>query len=279
MSYQLQDLLYCMQRLRNPLTGCPWDLKQDFATILPHTLEEAYEVADAIERQDWPHLEEELGDLLFQVIFYGQIAQERALFNVNSVIDKLVAKLIRRHPHVFPGGELSAERDPAITPQVAEVNANWDEIKRQEKQLKAEQGIVETEDRGLLADIPLTLPAMNRAIKMQKKASKVGFDWPDVAGVLDKIREELAEAEAEIASGDQQALEAEIGDLLFAVTNLARHCKVDPEVALRGTNQRFYQRFSEVENQVEAAGGWHQVSQDDMETAWQAAKQKEQLNS
>ena len=277
MSYQLSDLLYCMQRLRNPQTGCPWDLKQDFADILPHTLEEAYEVADAIERQDWPHLEEELGDLLFQVIFYGQIAQERDLFNVYSVIDKLVAKLVRRHPHVFPSGDLQSERDPAISPEVAEVNANWDDIKRQEKQLKVEQGRMSEEETGLLADVPVTMPAITRAVKLTKKAAKVGFDWPDVNGVLDKIREELAEVEAELESGDQQALQAEIGDLLFAVTNLARHTGVDPEVALRGTNQRFYQRFSLVEQQVECQGGWSQATAESMEDAWEAAKQAEKL--
>lgn len=275
MSYSLQDLLVCMARLRNPETGCPWDLKQDFASILPHTLEEAYEVADAIERQDWPHLEEELGDLLFQVIFYGQMATERDLFSVNSVIDKLVTKLIRRHPHVFPEGTLESERDAGISPEEAEVNANWDAIKRQEKRLKAQQGIIEAEDTGLLADIPVTLPAMNRAVKMQKKASKVGFDWTHIDGVLDKIREELQEVEAEIASGDQAALESEIGDLLFAITNLARHRNIDPEVALRGTNQRFYQRFTDVEQQVEQRGGWDKVSQDDMEAAWEAAKQRQ----
>lgn len=275
MSYQLQDLLTCMARLRNPETGCPWDLKQDFASILPHTLEEAYEVADAIERQDWPHLEEELGDLLFQVIFYGQIATEQQLFSIHSVIDKLVAKLIRRHPHVFPEGTLESERDAGISPQEAEVNANWDAIKREEQRLKAQQGMIEPDDTGLLADIPVTLPAMNRAVKMQKKASKVGFDWPHIDGVLDKIREELQEVEAEIASGDRTALESEIGDLLFAVTNLARHTKIDPEVALRGTNQRFYQRFTDVEQQVEQRGGWDKVTQGDMEVAWEAAKQRQ----
>ncbi|WP_419811240.1 nucleoside triphosphate pyrophosphohydrolase [Bacterioplanoides sp.] len=275
MAFGLQDLLYCMQRLRNPQTGCPWDLKQDFADIIPHTLEEAYEVADAIERQDWPHLEEELGDLLFQVIFYGQIASERDLFDVSSVIDKLVAKLIRRHPHVFPEGELSSERDASIKPEEAQVNANWDAIKAEERRLKAEQGRPEAIATGLLADIPVTLPALSRSVKLQKKAAKVGFDWPDISGVLDKIHEELAEVEAEITSGDQAALEAEIGDLLFAVTNLARHRGIDPEVALRGTNQRFTSRFAVVEHHVEKQGGWSQATEASMEAAWQAAKQQE----
>lgn len=264
-----------MERLRNPRTGCPWDLKQDFHTIVPHTLEEAYEVADAIERQDWPHLEEELGDLLFQVIFYGQIGHERALFSVDTVIDKLVAKLIRRHPHVFPDGTLQSERDPAKAPDEADIRTNWREIKRQEQLLKVQHGVSEHHTDGLLADIPVTLPAMNRAVKMQKKASQVGFDWPEVHGVVAKIHEELAEVEAEIASGDQQALEAEIGDLLFAVTNLARHSGIDPEVALRGTNQRFFNRFQTVERHIDATGGWQQASAKDMETAWQLAKHQE----
>jgi len=272
--YGLDELLYCMERLRNPETGCPWDLKQDFASILPHTLEEAYEVADAIERQDWPHLEEELGDLLFQVIFYGQIGRERALFDVASVIDKLVAKLIRRHPHVFPGGQLQAQRDTSVTPEEAQVAANWDAIKQQEKQLKQAQGRLQT-DAGLLADVPVALPAISRALKLQKQASKVGFDWPDTTGVVAKIHEELAEVEAELASGDQQALASEIGDLLFAVTNLARHAGVDPEQALRGTNQRFTTRFTRVEQQINAQGGWDIATPDTMEAAWVQAKAEE----
>ena len=188
-SYGLEQLLYAMQRLRNPETGCPWDLRQDFASILPHTLEEAYEVADAIERQDWPHLEEELGDLLFQVIFYGQMGAEQGRFNLSSIINRLVEKLIRRHPHVFPDGTLMSERDSSITPQESEVNIRWDEIKAAEKALKPRK--IER----LLDDVPATLPALTRAFKLQKKASSVGFDWPDIHGVLDKIREELDEVE------------------------------------------------------------------------------------
>lgn len=272
MSYCLDDLLYLMRRLRDPQTGCPWDLKQDFATILPHTLEEAYEVADAIEREDWPHLEEELGDLLFQVIFYGQMGDEQRLFNLNSIIHRLVEKLIRRHPHVFPQGTLHSERDPSINPEEAEINASWDRIKQQEKAL---QPTAKHSTEGLLADVPVTLPALNRAVKLQKKAAKVGFDWPDVQGVLDKIREELAEVEAEIAAADPQRLEHEVGDLLFAVSNLARHLKVDAEVALRGTNSRFCSRFAQVEAQVEKLGGWSNASAADMEAAWQHAKQIE----
>ena len=267
--YSLEDLLYLMRRLRDPQTGCPWDLKQDFATIVPHTLEEAYEVADAIERQDWPHVEEELGDLLFQVIFYGQIADERRLFNLHSIIHRLVEKLIRRHPHVFIDGTLHSERDPAITPAEAEINANWEVIKQQEKALKPAR------EKRLLDDVPATMPAMTRAVKLQKTAGKVGFDWENIRGVVDKIREELAEVEAEFAGADPERLEAEIGDLLFAVTNLARHLKVDPEKALRGTNARFSSRFAVVEDEVNAAGGWDKATIALMEAAWNKAKQLE----
>ena len=191
-----------------------------------------------------------------------------------SVIDKLVAKLIRRHPHVFPGGQLQAQRDPSVTPEEAQVAANWDAIKQQEKQLKQEQGRLQT-DAGLLADVPVALPAISRALKLQKQASKVGFDWPDTTGVVAKIHEELAEVEAELASGDQQALASEIGDLLFAVTNLARHAGVDPELALRGTNQRFTTRFTRVEQQINAQGGWDIATPNTMEAAWIQAKAEE----
>ncbi|MBL34562.1 MAG: nucleoside triphosphate pyrophosphohydrolase [Oceanospirillaceae bacterium] len=274
-TYQLDDLIYLMQRLRDPQTGCPWDLKQDFATVLPHTLEEAYEVADAIERQDWPHVEEELGDLLFQIVFYGQIADERRLFDLHSIIHRLVEKLIRRHPHVFPEGTLTSQRDPSVTPEEAEINANWEVIKQAEKAAKpATEKSVSVVD-----DVPVTMPALTRSVKLQKKASGVGFDWPDVSGVLDKIREELAEVEAEIASGNAQRLQEEIGDLLFAVTNLARFAKADPEAALRGTNERFSSRFRHVEKRMQEQGGWDSVSAEAMEAAWTEAKQLEKENS
>ncbi|WP_320820811.1 nucleoside triphosphate pyrophosphohydrolase [Thalassolituus sp.] len=266
--YGLEQLLYTMQRLRNPQTGCPWDLRQDFASILPHTLEEAYEVADAIERQDWPHLEEELGDLLFQVIFYGQMGAEQGRFDLSSIIHRLVEKLIRRHPHVFPDGTLTSQRDPSIRPQESEVNIRWDEIKAAEKAAKP------AKIERLLDDVPVTLPALSRAFKLQKKASSVGFDWPDIHGVLDKIREELDEVEAEFEGMDSQRLEDEIGDALFAITNLARHLKVDPEVALRGTNERFYQRFSFVEDAAEEAGGFSQLELEHMDAAWDEAKRR-----
>ena len=261
--YSLDDLLYLMARLRNPNTGCPWDLKQDFRSLIPYTLEEAYEVADAIEQQDWPHIEEELGDLLLQVIFYGQLGAEQQYFNFGSIVQRLVEKLLRRHPHVFPDGTLNSERDPDAINDADEAKGRWDAIKQQERV---------GQEKPLLADIPAGMPAMVRAIKMQKKASKVGFDWPDVQGVVAKIDEELAELKAELASGNLQRSEEEMGDLLFAITNLARHLKIDPETALRGTNQRFYQRFNYVEQQVLAEQGWAQTSNERMEEFWQQAK-------
>ena len=273
--YQLNDLLYLMQRLRNPQTGCPWDLKQDFASIVPHTLEEAFEVADAIERADWPHLEEELGDLMFQVIFYGQLGEEQGHFSVTSVIDKLVTKLIRRHPHVFPGADLYAERSPDEVWSDEKISASWTAIKAEEKRLKSSEA-ASGQAPALLDDVPVTLPGLSRAVKLQQKASTVGFDWSDEQSVIDKIEEELQEVRDELAAGNNQRLEAEIGDLLFAVTNLARLKKIDPEVAIRGTNTRFRRRFSHVERVViEHHGGFGVATLEQMEHAWQEAKRLE----
>ena len=272
MAYQIDDLTYVMTRLRNPETGCPWDLKQDFASILPHTLEEAYEVADAIERQDWPHLEEELGDLLFQVIFYGQMGYEKGVFNLHSIIDRLVAKLIRRHPHVFPDGSIHSEREPGKDPDEAWINQRWEEIKAEEQLLKLQQQS-QKQPLQLLDEVPSTLPAITRAYKLQKKASSVGFDWPEKSpGVIGKIQEELDEVIAEVEAGNNELLEKEIGDLLFAVVNLARHHKINPDTALRGTNQRFQQRFAYVEQAAQEAGGFEYLSLEEMDAAWQSAK-------
>lgn len=269
--HDLEDLLYLMARLRHPQTGCPWDLKQDFASILPHTLEEAYEVADAIEREDWPHLEEELGDLLFQIIFYGQLGVEHGHFSVASIIDRLVKKLVRRHPHVFPSGELHSERSPHEQCSEEQINASWEAIKQAEK---AVSGIDYPGSEAWLDSVPVALPAMSRAVKLQKKASSVGFDWNNPADIVAKIEEELQEVRDEMAVNDHERLQSEIGDLLFAVTNLARHYRIDPEVALRGTNQRFSQRFAVVEEQSLAAGGWDKVTLADMEISWQEAKKR-----
>lgn len=262
--YTLNDLLYLMERLRNPDTGCPWDVKQDFHSLVPHTLEEAYEVADAIEQENWPHLEEELGDLLLQVIFYGQLGREQQSFSVASIIQRLVEKLLRRHPHVFPDGTLNSERGVDDIRDAEEARGRWDAMKAQERQGQPQ--------RPLLDEVPAGLPALMRAVKLQKKASSVGFDWDNAHQVLDKIDEELGELKDELALGNLQRAEEELGDLLFAITNLARHLKIDPETALRGCNQRFYQRFGLVEQQIQQQGGWQHATHNDLETAYQQAK-------
>lgn len=264
--YDLNDLVYLMQRLRHPQTGCPWDMQQDFASVLPYTLEEAYEVADAIEKSDWPHLEEELGDLLFQVIFHGQIGAEKSLFDTHSIIHRLVAKLIRRHPHVFPDGNLHSVRDANEAHSAEENSARWQALKAQEKALKS-QGF-----ERLLDDVPVSFPALTRALKLQKKAASVGFDWPDVQGVLAKIQEEIQELEHEITQRDSARMEEEFGDLFFSLVNLARHYKIDPEKALRGTNTRFYQRFAVVEEKAKSMGGFAQLDLEQMNQAWREAK-------
>jgi ATP diphosphatase len=228
--YTIDDLLYLMARLRDPESGCPWDIKQDYASIAPSTLEEAYEVVDAIEKQDFVHLKEELGDLLFQVIFYSQIGTEEQRFDFAGVVSDLTAKLIRRHPHVFPEGTLESRVENRHT-LPADVKARWEQIKQQER---AEKGAT-----GLLADVPLNLPSLSRAAKLQKRAASVGFDWDDVYGPIAKVREELLEVEAELDSGDQQALQEELGDLLFAVVNIARYQKIDPEQLIKSLSSVF----------------------------------------
>lgn len=263
-NYTLDDLCYLMARLRDPEYGCPWDLKQDFASIIPHTLEEAYEVADTIEREDWDHLADELGDLLFQVIFYSQLGQEESRFTMNTVINGIVTKLLRRHPHVFPDGEL---RTPPrkITLSEAQISANWEAIKQQERAGAAKDKVLD--------DVPRGLPALSRAEKLQKRASEVGFDWNDPLLVLDKIEEEIAELREAIASGDQESVKDEMGDVLFAQVNLARHLGVKPEAALRGTNQKFERRFAFVEACVTESGrSWAEHSLDQLDGFWDEAK-------
>ena len=261
--YTIDDLLYLMARLRDPESGCPWDITQDYASIAPSTLEEAYEVVDAIEKQDFDHLKEELGDLLFQVIFYSQLGKEEDRFEFAGVVSGLVTKLIRRHPHVFPDGTLRSRVENRHT-LPGDVKARWEAIKQQER---AEKGA-----QGLLADVPLNLPALSRAAKLQKRAASVGFDWDDVYGPIAKVREELMEVEAELDSGDEAALEEELGDLLFAVVNIARYQKIDPEQALRRANQKFEQRFHFIEtNSSEPLAS---TSIDEMNRLWDEAKKQ-----
>lgn len=261
--YGVADLLRVMQRLRDPEQGCPWDLQQDFSTIVPSTLEEAYELVEAIEHGDYPHLAEELGDLLFQVIFYAQMGQERGLFDFPHIVDTLVDKLVRRHPHVFANGEI--EGVVTSTTSVGEVKQSWEAIKQEERAARSQHGVLD--------DIPLALPALSRAQKVQKRAANVGFDWRDVDGVFDKLVEELEELAA--ARGEGKArLEEELGDLIFTCVNLARHSGIDAEAALRRATRKFEQRFGEVEQRVSQAGGRvDETPLEELDKLWEAAKQ------
>lgn len=270
MSYQLDDLLYLMQRLRDPQNGCPWDLEQSYATIVPHTLEEAYEVADAIEQGDFDQLRGELGDLLFQVVYYAQLASEEERFSWNEVVDGITRKLVRRHPHVFPDGNL---RTPPGTLTLApeQIKQRWEQIKAEERAEKADR----PEQLSLLDDVPAALPALSRAQKLQKRAASAGFDWPEVAPVIDKISEELDEVREALAAGQQQAVAEEMGDLLFCVVNLARHLGVDAENALRQGNAKFERRFRFIEDQLRVQGATvAERSLDELEALWDAAKQQ-----
>lgn len=270
MTYTLDDLLHLMARLRDPAHGCPWDLEQDYASIVAHTLEEAYEVADTIERGDFEHLQGELGDLLFQVVYYSQLAREEGRFEFAGVVDAITRKLIRRHPHVFPTGDLYA---PVDTPSLseAEVKQRWEEIKAAER---AEKSV--PEQLSLLDDVPTALPALSRSAKLQKRAAQVGFDWPDALPVLDKVREELDEVLQAMAEGDPQALEDEVGDLLFAAVNLARHLKLDPENALRGANRKFERRFRFIEQALRDIGRpIEDCTLEDLDALWGEAKRQE----
>src|SRR6476620_10734358 len=243
-SRDISGLLEIMAALRTPHTGCPWDLEQDVATIAPYTLEEAYEVADAIARGDLADLQDELGDLLLQVVFHARMAQEQGAFDFGGVVEAITTKLIRRHPHVF--GDLRGATSD-------DVKGLWERIKAEEKAERAARS-GEPEEAGALAGVPVAMTALTRALKLQAKAGKVGFDWNDPMAVLAKIREECDEIEAEIAAGDRGRASAEVGDLLFAVVNLARHLKADPESALRGCNQKFVRRFQAIERALAAEG-------------------------
>lgn len=269
--YRLDDLLQLMARLRHPEHGCPWDLKQSYASIVPHTLEEAYEVADAIERGDFDHLPGELGDLLFQVVYYSQLATEEGRFGFAEVVDGITTKLIRRHPHVFPDGDLYAAPDAARLEEAA-VKQRWEELKAEERAAKA----AAPEQLSLLDDVPQALPALSRAAKLQKRAAQVGFDWPEALPVLDKVREELDEVLEAMSENDPPAIAEELGDLLFAVANLARHLKVEPEAALRAANGKFERRFRFIEQALREAGRpIENCSLDELDALWGEAKKQE----
>jgi ATP diphosphatase len=269
-SRDIGRLIEIMAALRTPGSGCPWDLEQTFATIAPYTIEEACEVADAIARDDHVDLKEELGDLLLQVVYHARLAEEAGHFAFPDVVEAITRKLIRRHPHVFGDAR-------HLSPEA--VKHVWDAIKAQEKEQRARERALAglREERSSLLDgVPSTLPALMRAGKLSRAAARVGFDWPDVAQVLDKVDEELREVRDALASGDKAATSDEIGDLLFAVANLARHAGIDPEAALAGTNAKFERRFRHVETALAADGLSPQAAGlERMEALWRQAKDLE----
>ena len=277
----LPELLTVMAALRTPETGCSWDLEQNFRTIAPYTLEEAYEVADAIERDDLVDLSEELGDLLLQVVYHAQMAHEISAFDFSDVVDGITRKMIRRHPHVF---------GDAATRAAGIEKGFWERIKAEERNEKAAARIaapganpsnaVAMSKKGpakaLLDDVPLNLPALSRAVKLQSKAARVGFDWPSLGPVLTKMREELDELGEAVASNETDRIEDEFGDLLFVMANVARHLKIDPEASLRRTNQKFVRRFGHVEAMLHDNGkSPEQSTLEEMDALWDAAKQEE----
>jgi nucleoside triphosphate diphosphatase len=258
----IDALLAIMARLRHPVRGCPWDLEQTFVTVAPYTLEEAYEVADAIERNDMGDLKGELGDLLLQVVFHAQMAAEARTFAFADVVEAICEKMISRHPHVFG--------DERITSAAAQTEA-WEAHKQRERAARG------GEAASLMDDVPLALPALARALKLQKRAARVGFDWREAQPIMDKLHEEIGELnEAMAASAPKAKLADELGDILFVVANIARHLGIDPEDALRGTNAKFVRRFKHVEATVAARGATlGEVSLDEMEAAWNDAKRLE----
>ena len=262
-SSKIDELLLIMQELRTPETGCPWDLKQNFKSIAAYTIEEAYEVVDAIERDDMDDLKDELGDLLLQVVFHARMAEEAGLFDFHDVAQAISEKMQRRHPHVFAN-----EAGKSID----DVKNSWEVIKAKEKEAKT--GSV---PQSLLEDIPSALPGMTKSVKLQKRAARVGFDWPEISQVFDKLDEELGELRQEIEqNGSSERLLDEMGDVMFVIANLARHLKIDPEQASRTGNQKFTNRFKDMEKQAEASGkAMGSLTLDELETMWQSAKTKD----
>jgi len=259
----IENLLSIMARLRSPEGGCAWDLEQDFASIAPYTIEEAYEVADAIEQGDMNELRDELGDLLLQVVFHAQMAEEANAFTFDDVAQSICEKMIRRHPHVFGDAEQKS---------ASAVQGQWEEIKAKERAAKG--GLARD---SILDEVPLALPALTRALKLQKRAASVGFDWPDIGHVVDKLNEEMLELSQELAKGgDHDRLEDEFGDMLFVYANLARHLKIDPEAALRRTNAKFRRRFGHIEQRLASEGrSPAQSNLEEMDALWNEAKDKE----
>ncbi|MEH3111455.1 MAG: nucleoside triphosphate pyrophosphohydrolase [Agrobacterium cavarae] len=267
-STDISRLIEIMEALREPETGCPWDIVQTFETIKPYTIEEAYEVADAIERNDMDDLCEELGDLLLQVVFHSRIAEEMGAFSFGDVVHAVTSKMIRRHPHVFAVSD-------ADTPE--SVKLQWDQIKAAEKrerlERRASRGVSEDPKAGFLGSIQRSQPALTEALKLQEQAARVGFDWSAAEPILDKIEEEIGELRQALAEGRSESISDELGDLIFAMVNIGRHVKVDAENALRGTNTKFRRRFRHIETSLAASGETLEAaSLERMEELWQAAK-------
>lgn len=272
-SKDITRLLELMAALRDRQTGCPWDIEQTFETIKPYTIEEAYEVADAIERNDMDDLKDELGDLLFQVVFHAQMASEAGEFSFGDVVEAVMTKMIRRHPHLFA-------RADATTPQAVKVQ--WDEIKAAEKrermERRARRGITDDFKAGFLGSVQRSQPALTEALKLQERAAKVGFDWSEPEPILDKIEEEIAELREALKSGAPEKMKDELGDLVFALVNLGRHVKADPEQSLRGTSEKFRRRFNYIETELKAIEvTLEDATLDQMEAFWQAAKRRERV--
>ncbi len=257
----IKDLITIMKRLRDPIKGCAWDLEQDFSTIAPYTIEEAYEVAEAIEINDMPHLKDELGDLLFQVIFHAQMANEKGYFDFSDVIESICEKMIRRHPHIFAEESYRSAEDQTKA---------WENQKAEERKSKNNAA-------SILDGVTSGLPALSRAVKLQNRAARVGFDWPDTAQVLDKLNEEMAELSAEmVKSGDQAKVFEEFGDMMFVYANLARHMDIDPETALRSANHKFESRFKQVEQRAKIQNKTlESMTLEEMDQLWDDVKHQE----
>lgn len=264
--FDISDLLRIMERLRDPSDGCPWDVKQTFTSVIPHTLEECYELVDAIQQGDLPHVAEELGDVLFQVIFYSELGKELGAFDFHAVVEGIARKLLRRHPHVFAEGAVEGRVLGSITTD--EVKANWEVIKRKEK--------VHSKNIGVLADVPKALPALSRAQKLQKRAATVGFDWGEVSGALAKLKEEMDEFQHAVRDNDGESMAEELGDLIFSAVNVARHLGYDAESVLRQANDKFEMRFSDMETAaLEEGSALSDESNRQMEARWQSAKSRD----
>jgi ATP diphosphatase len=256
--HTMDELLSIMAALRDPKSGCPWDRKQSFETIAPYTLEEAYEVSDAITQGDMQELRGELGDLLFQIVFYAQMAKEQNAFDFADIVDGICGKMIRRHPHVFADADYASDE---------ELHAAWEAEKEKER--------ADNKTTGVLDGVALALPSLTRAAKLQKRAARVGFDWPDTQGVLAKCHEEFAEFEAELAEGNTEAMQEEFGDLLFSMVNLSRHLSLDAELSLRQANEKFERRFQKMEGLLTDAGrSLDEASLEEMDAAWEQIKRQ-----